>query len=297
MPFKSLANVAENILTKLDVAVRRKSSLGQHRWLRKALLGPYRKLINLHGRGVQMNISGCIPARMPPANAWKIIEAYEIESMTVLKRWLDSVQNPLVVDVGCALGFVSCAGLFGNGTSRVIAIDSNLNSVKATQNICMYAPQVGERLFLVWGFASNAPTERKNFREAHRVTLDAFQRTGVSGNPDDAHYICLDSAGGGEASIPRYALDDLLPLDLPPAMPVLIKCDVEGAELLVLNSATRVLKELNVSLLLSVHPTELPKYGASKEVLKEFLASYGFRIEIVAIDHEEHWWCVKGAVD
>ena len=94
-----IAGVVEKLILKLDVAVRRKSRLGEHPRLRKLLLGPYRWFLNLHGRGVLMNIAGCIPARMPPDFAWKLVEDYEKESLAVMNRWMRSQQNPLVGDL------------------------------------------------------------------------------------------------------------------------------------------------------------------------------------------------------
>lgn len=288
-----IAGVVEKLILKLDVAVRRKSRLGEHPRLRKLLLGPYRWFLNLHGRGVMMNIAGCIPARMPPDFAWKLVEDYEKESLAVMNRWMRSQQNPLVVDVGCALGFVTCAGLFSNPTSRVIAIDSDLQSVKATQRVCALAPDVGRRLSLVWGFISDVPTLRQDYHQAHDATVQALRRPGISGEPNATHYTCLDSEGDARLAIPRFALDDLLLGALAKPGPVLIKCDVEGAELLVLKSAARFLSEQRPALLLSVHPQFLPKYGATPEDVRAMLTGLGYRVEIVAVDHEEHWWCVQ----
>lgn len=291
-----IAGVVEKLILKVDVAVRRRSRLGEHPRLRKLLLGPYRWFLNLHGRGVLMNIAGCIPARMPPDFAWKLVEDYEKESLAVFNRWMRSQQNPLVVDVGCALGFVTCAGLFSNPTARVIAIDSDLQSVKATQRVCALAPGVGERLALVWGFIADAPSQRQDYRAVHQTTLQALQRPGISGDPNSTHYTCLDTEGVGQTAIPRFALDDLLGPEFSKSEPVLIKCDVEGAELLVLKSAQRVLSELRPALLLSVHPQFLPNYGMTPEDVRAFLTARGYVIEVVAVDHEEHWWCVPATI-
>ena len=92
MPAKLFSGFADALLHKLDVAVRRQSRLGRFPKLRKVLLAPYRKLINLHGRGVLMNIGRCIPARMPPEYAWKVVEDYEPESLAVLKTWLERLK-------------------------------------------------------------------------------------------------------------------------------------------------------------------------------------------------------------
>src|SRR5437762_2463516 len=178
MPF---SNLAEKILHGMDVAVRRKARLGNFPWLRKRLLGPYRKLLNLHGRGVLMTIGRSIPARMPPEYAWKIIEDYEPETVAVLKDWMQAQKEPLLVDVGCALGFITCGGLFSNPAARVISIDSNLPSLKVVQNLCSYVADVGKRLSLVWGFVSDEPTQQCDFEQAHQAALKALDQPGISG--------------------------------------------------------------------------------------------------------------------
>ena len=242
-----------------------------------------------------MNIGGCVPARMPPDYAWKLVEHYEPEGLVVLKRWMESVQNPLLVDVVCSYGFISCAGLFSNPSSRVIAIDSDRQSLKSAQKICACAPRVNERLSLAWGFVSDEPTNQIDYCTAHQVALRELNQPGILGGPDLIHYVCLDTTDAAEKAIPRHTLDNLIPSTALPGAPMLIKCDVEGAEMLVLKSARRLLAERHPALLLSVHPPQLPKYGTTKDDLRAFLSGYGYNIEVIAVDHEEHWWCVKSA--
>src|SRR5271170_3504209 len=76
-----------------------------------------------------------------------------------------------------------------------------------------------------------------------------------------------------------------------PARPILIKCDVEGAELMVLDGARHLLTSHHPALLLSVHHSMLPDYESIKEDVAKFLEALGYIIDIVSIDHEEHWWC------
>jgi hypothetical protein len=71
----------------------------------------------------------------------------------------------------------------------------------------------------------------------------------------------------------------------------LIKCDVEGAEQIVLSGTTRLLSRHRPDLLLSVHPSALVDYGHSNNSLREFLAQLGYAATTIAVDHEEHWWC------
>jgi FkbM family methyltransferase len=290
------SNIIEGALHKLDVTVRRKLRLGQHfPKLRGWLLEPYRKFINLHGHGVLMNIGGCVSARIPPDYAWNIVEEYEPESVAVLKKWMESVQHPLLVDVGCSVGFISCAGLFSNESSHVVAIDSDAQSLKATQNLCACAPQVGERLSLVLGFVSDKPTDNLDHVAAHRAAIRQLAKAGASGSPDLIRYVCLNTDDAAEKMIAHHTIDDLIPSTAFPGRPIMIKCDVEGAEMLVLKGAQKLLAERDVTVLLSVHPPALPRFGTSKEELRAFLASLDFKIDVVAVDHEEHWWCVKSS--
>jgi FkbM family methyltransferase len=286
-----LSSWTDRVFHLVDVALRRKLRLGQIKWLRSILLKPYRKLINCHGRGVLMNIGGCVPARMPAEYAWRAVEDYEPETISSLKKWMAAAEQPLLVDVGCSVGFVCCAGLFSNLKARVVAIDSDLQSLKAAQQLCSYAPDVGERLSLIWGFVSNEPTVKCDFRQGNEITIEALKKPGITGNPESVHYVCLDLATPDEESFPRHSLDNLIPAESPPGQTILIKCDVEGAELLVLRGAERLLAERHPTLLVSVHPSALPRYGTTKEEVRSFLLARNYEVSVIAVDHEEHWWC------
>jgi len=72
-----------------------------------------------------------------------------------------------------------------------------------------------------------------------------------------------------------------------PARPILIKCDVEGAELMVLDGARHLLTSHHPALLLSVHHSMLPDYESIKEDVAKFLEALGYIIDIVSIDHED----------
>jgi len=74
----------------------------------------------------------------------------------------------------------------------------------------------------------------------------------------------------------------------------LIKCDVEGAELLVLRGAHKLLARSAPDILLSVHPRALEtEYGGSIIDLRNFLHAAGYEVRLLAVDHEEHWWCSR----
>jgi hypothetical protein len=73
---------------------------------------------------------------------------------------------------------------------------------------------------------------------------------------------------------------------------MLLKCDVEGAEHLVIDGARAFLTRDKPALLLSVHPLQLREmYGYSADKLRDTIIQLGYNIELLAIDHEEHWLC------
>src|SRR5262245_42519722 len=102
-------------------------------------------------------------------------------------------------------------------------------------------------------------------------------------------YICLGDPEAG--AIPRRRLDDLFSDRTSDKRATLIKCDVEGAEFLVLSGGEALLRRVHPVLLISVHPSVLFSYGHSKDMLGAYLQGFGYEIRCLAIDHEEHWWC------
>ena len=73
--------------------------------------------------------------------------------------------------------------------------------------------------------------------------------------------------------------------------PMLIKIDVEGAELIVLRGASRLLLRNRPAILLSVHPQFLASFQQTVGDIAAFLGDHGYRWANLHTDHEEHWWC------
>ena len=75
--------------------------------------------------------------------------------------------------------------------------------------------------------------------------------------------------------------------------PTVITIDVEGAELVVLRGAERVLTEAKPAVFLSVHLDEFwvewHYEGDTPETIQTFMKSYGYEGRWLATDHEEHW--------
>ena len=83
------------------------------------------------------------------------------------------------------------------------------------------------------------------------------------------------SPGGGKVRVPNMRLDDFpLPADHPLR---LMKVDVEGAELEVLQGGVTLLRQRKPVLLVEVHGFALPQFGSSTAEFDRFLAGLGYR--------------------
>jgi len=278
----------ERLTERLDNLVRHRGWFGRHHWLRNLLRKPYHRLLNWHGRGIRVIIGGCVVTRLPPEFSGRNVEKYETVEFRILRDWCQSHLDGLFVDVGCAIGYYSCAALFSSSTVEVVAIDSDLNSLKATQRFCKYAS--GRRLTLLQGMIADSSTCSGDYHAAARATSAAISFHKVTGDPGSTWYRNLDLASPPK-DIPAFRLDDLLAGVLLLKKPVLIKVDVEGAEWHVLNGAKRVLDICSPVILLSVHPSFLPRYNKTVADVQNLLSAAGYTTDLLGKDHEEHWLC------
>ena len=257
-------------------------------YLWDAIRGPYRYLLDFRGRGTKVIVGRALPVRMPSeftGNAW---ESFEPEAVSRFVGWMRTNPGGLVLDIGSSLGIYSAVALFADKRAEVVAFDSDLASLAAVRRLCRYAE--GNRLGLVHGFIAHTSDDAASLALAMAATEEALAPV-MAGSP--TRYICLGDTRHG--TIPCRRLDDLISDEIVNGRRLLIKCDVEGAELLVLTGAEMALRRYRPTLLVSVHPEALPAYGDSKQKLQNFLRALGYDHVCLAIDHEEHWWCeLKG---
>lgn len=250
---------------------------------------PYLKLLNAGHKGVPVHITGQIWVRLPAEYTTTAWEDYEPETMTAFVDWLRRHPGGQVLDVGSSVGIFSAVALCTGDDVNVTAFDSDLNSLAALRRHCQHAQ--GEQIQLVWGFLGDSGDVVQSLAAAVSETEQVLRDRAPSGDIGTTQYVCLDSCN--DRTIPCRRLDDLLQNAESDSRPLLIKCDVEGAELLVLSGAEKTLKRSDACLLLSVHPPALPSYGHSVEDVRSYLREAGYTISVLGIDHEEHWWCEK----
>jgi FkbM family methyltransferase len=250
-------------------------------------LGPvYFWALDPFGRGQQMRLSGDISVIVPSRFSGVPLETYEPEAFVALAAWMRQNPGARIIDIGCSIGALSVAALFIDSRAEVIAIDSNIASLLTTQEMC--SKSSGDRLILLHGLVSNEPSVSFTVaRERTQSVLSSITLKEAYKHRYD--YICLDSPYTDD--IPRLRLDDLFS-DWA-TRPILLKCDVEGAEHLVIAGARAFLARDKPALLLSVHPVQLREtYQHSADELRDTIIELGYDIELLAVDHEEHWLCV-----
>jgi FkbM family methyltransferase len=238
---------------------------------------------------VKVMVGGVAAVRMPAEFAGGSWERHEPETVSAFVRWVERHPGALILDIGSSIGIFSAVALFADAGAEVVAFDSDLSSLAALRRLCQHAP--GPKPRLVLGFVAQNPTEVRSLDDSAAATEAALEQAGTRGDVGTTRYVCLTD--GDNAAIASRRLDDLIRTEDLAGRDVLVKCDVEGAELLVLRGAEKLLRCSAPVLLLSVHPLALPDYGHSRESVEEYLKSLGYEIRILAVDHEEHWWCER----
>src|SRR5579863_5890652 len=242
-------------------------------WLWNLVRTPYHRVLGVGGRGAKASVAGALDVRMPVEFCGASWEKYEPEGVRAVVNWVRSNPGCLVLDVGCSIGIYSLVSLFADTAASVIAFDSDLNSLAATRRMCCYAQAADQRLSVIHGLITNIAATPATLSEAVNATQLAITEKQPTGSIGTTQYLCLTSDEILIEDVPRYSLDTLLEIGRaePPCRPVLLKCDVEGAEFLVLCGAKAVLTQVRPHLLLSVHPLALPAYSHSVAQIETFL--------------------------
>jgi len=238
------------------------------------------------GRRVPLNIG--IALHVPAYFATAAWSTYEEAAMGAFLRWLRGHPDAFVADVGCSIAIYSLVALQESPRARVFAFDPDRISLKTTAEFCRFADT--SRLALVHGFVTDSSGPGTTLAGALALTREALSSPGVRSEPTEVRYLCLDRPAPNE-EIPRHSLDGLMLGEVPDGAPMLIKVDVEGAELIVLRGATRLVRRHRPAILLSVHPQFLASFRHTAGDIAAFLGEHGYRWFVLGTDHEEHWWC------
>ena len=252
--------------------------------LKQALKSMIDTLQDPLGRGVPLLVGG-VEIRVPPRFARAPWVNYETISATQAAQWLAIRPDACFLDIGCSVGIYSLLTLAVAPRGTAYAFDSDLVSLKVTLRLCRHVG--AERLRLIYGFIADKSQSASELGAAARETDLLISRPEVASDPGRTSFVCLD--GQERPGIPVHSLDRLFP-DADSSRPWLLKCDVEGAEMLVLQGADQFVRRARPQMLISVHDA-LAGFGFSKADLARWIEDRGYTRRILAVDHEEHWWC------
>lgn len=249
---------------------------------------PYQWLIDPLSVGVEVQVGGVSKARIPANMTGKLEwEKYEPENMQRYCTWLKSAKSPLVLDIGSSIGVFSLVALAEKSDATVFAFDSDLISLQALLHLVQY--HAGNRVAVVQGLISihQGKTERLQTRVDN--TQGELAKIEKKPGEQGTQFICLNDPA--QKAIPVFSLDELLCNEKNDHRSMLLKIDVEGAELLVLQGARQTIQKYHPDILISIHPPALPAFGHSIEEVEKELRSLGYQIELISVDHEIHWFC------
>lgn len=101
----------------------------------------------------------------------------------------------------------------------------------------------------------------------------------TQGDAGNSPSLVQQEAGIGRVSVPSRSIDSLLEEGRLPC-PTVIKFDIEGAEILALRGASKLLtsKQRPRALFIEIHDTFLPGYGSSTDEVLELLNDYGYTV-------------------
>jgi FkbM family methyltransferase len=219
---------------------------------------------------------------------------YEPQSLEFLAGLVDQEPETLFVDIGCAIGAYSLLALSVSRKTEVYSMDADLMALTITRHICRNAG--AGRHHLIWGFcadndmASSNPL-RGDLAAATALSDKQIASAALKPRLGANSYVCLD--GKQSEEIPCWDMDSLLGPVAQTGRPIVVKVDIEGAEIAMVRGAAKLADYPNVQMLLSVHPHVLPQWQSSAEEVRSILAGRGYEIRLLEICREQHWWVRK----
>lgn len=273
-------------LHSLVLKIRHSKYLKKIDFIWNLLRKPYGFIIDPFNKGIPLVINEDTTVRLPLKFYSKNIANYEKEPTKYLTTWIRNNPNSLVIDIGTAIGYISSIALHSSKNVNVIGIDSDIMSLKICEWICSYAAD--NRFRKLQCFITDETSTSINLSNAIAITKDKLALIDIKDAIKSNTYQVLGESENSE--IPLYTLDVLFESENIDC-PVLIKCDIEGAEILAISGAKKFISKFRPQIAVSVHPELLLNYNSSSAELKKLIESFGYTVMLISIDHEEHWWC------
>jgi FkbM family methyltransferase len=219
---------------------------------------------------------------------------YEPRSLEFFAGLIDREPETVFFDIGCAMGIYSLLALSVSEQTRVYSLDSDLMALTICKHMCRRTAR--NRHAIIWGFCSDYDSAHSNslradLSAAAKRSEERLKQAGLNPRLGANRYVCMD--GNQSEDIPCWEMDSLLGPMARSGQPMILKIDIEGAEIAMLRGAAGLAECANVQMLLSVHAHILPSWKSSAEEVRHILSARGYEISILEVDREQHWWVRK----
>jgi FkbM family methyltransferase len=198
---------------------------------------------------------------------------YEPEETLCFTELLQEVRPDVFVDIGANFGYYTLIAA-GQGVPRVVAVEAS-PAIAGVLQRSVALNGLSSRIRVIPAALSDRDgtlTFWLNHQEHNFGTGSLIPR------PDLGESESVD--------VPCYAGDTLLAEIAPGPGSVVMKLDVEGGELLVLQGMMNFLARVRPTLAIEVHPLQLRSSGHSAEQLTELLQGLGYRFSRVSRGRE-----------
>lgn len=234
-----------------------------------------------------------VPWDLVGATRW---QEYEPLSTEFFARLIDKSPDLFVADVGCAIGIYSLLALSVSDRTTVYSMDSDLMALTMARHMCRATAR--GRHELLWGFCgdeemSKANPLRSDLTAALASSAQVVDKAGLKPRIGANSYNCI---GGDDAEgVPFWDMDSLFVPMAKTGRPMLLKVDIEGAEIAMVRGSCELADYPNVQMLLSVHAHVLPSWRSSAQEIRNILEGRGYQITLVEETSEQHWWVRKAS--
>lgn len=186
-------------------------------------------------------------------------DCHEKTLLEQLPRFLRKAR--LVVDVGASLGqYTKCASEAMEG-GRIVAVEADpIRHEELQRNATLWAQKSAVKIDCLFAAVSN------------QVGSVTFHTTNSNVSGGLFPHKVKQEVQWQEIEVPAVTLDTLFPNETPD----FLKADIEGAELRMLQGATRILRERKTIFLLELHGWEDPESGMPNVTVTSLMRSYGY---------------------
>lgn len=280
----SVASVARRITREVARSVRHAPGIRSLRvW--DALRPHYYRFLNA-GHGIEVQVGGRVAIPMPADLTTTDWGKFEPATVSAFTDWVERHPTGVVLDLGSSVGVYSAIALAASPVSEVFAFDGDAIGLRVSEAIATRL-QARARFHCCYALVVAEPGGRTLYSLEQQSTA-VLDRLPLEPPSTGSAFVNLGSAAAAE--VPRVSIDELFP-GWTDQRPVLLKIDIEGAELLALRGAETFIARHRPTICLSVHTWLLGQYGGSEAELRGFLARQGYNVRLIEKDWEEHWWC------